>query len=77
MRQLLEMSGRFSASAVPKGDKKVRMAKQEKKDGMWRLSSQCPASFITEGNGVGCAAAMISAEIRGKKEVACGEDCCG
>lgn len=40
----------------------------------------CPTGAITVDSGVGCAAAMISAALRGKKEVTCGggsaADCC-
>jgi NAD-dependent dihydropyrimidine dehydrogenase PreA subunit len=38
----------------------------------------CPTGAITVDSGVGCAAAMIWAALRGKKEVTCGSDtCCG
>jgi NAD-dependent dihydropyrimidine dehydrogenase PreA subunit len=34
----------------------------------------CPTGAITVDSGVGCAAAMINAALRGQKEVACGCD---
>lgn len=41
----------------------------------------CPAEAITVDSGVGCAAAMIVAALKGKKEPTCGCDetpaCCG
>ena len=40
----------------------------------------CPAGAIVVDSGVGCAAAMISSALRGKKEVSCGPEpepsCC-
>ncbi len=40
----------------------------------------CPAGAIVVDSGVGCAAAMISAALRGKEEVSCGPEtessCC-
>jgi len=35
----------------------------------------CPSGAIAVDSGVGCAAAMIMAALRGKDEVVCGEDC--
>jgi NAD-dependent dihydropyrimidine dehydrogenase PreA subunit len=41
----------------------------------------CPTSAIKVDSGVGCAAAMISAALTGKKEITCGPangpSCCG
>ncbi|MBU0702722.1 MAG: ferredoxin family protein [Chloroflexi bacterium] len=34
----------------------------------------CPVGAIVVDSGVGCAAAMISAALRGKKEVSCGPE---
>ena len=34
----------------------------------------CPTGAITVDSGVGCAAAMISAALRGQKEVSCGPE---
>jgi NAD-dependent dihydropyrimidine dehydrogenase PreA subunit len=36
----------------------------------------CPTGALTVDSGVGCAAAMIWAALRGKKEVTCGSDTC-
>jgi NAD-dependent dihydropyrimidine dehydrogenase PreA subunit len=36
----------------------------------------CPTAAITVESGVGCAAAMISAALRGKKEASCGGEQC-
>jgi hypothetical protein len=36
----------------------------------------CPSGAIAVDSGVGCAAAMIKAALRGKDEVVCGEECC-
>lgn len=36
----------------------------------------CPARAILVDSGVGCAAAMIVSALKGRKEVACGPDCC-
>jgi hypothetical protein len=36
----------------------------------------CPASTIKVDSGIGCAAAMISTALRGRKEVVCGEGFC-
>jgi NAD-dependent dihydropyrimidine dehydrogenase PreA subunit len=36
----------------------------------------CPTGAIKVESGVGCAAAMISAALRGKKDVSCGEAQC-
>ncbi len=55
---------------------KVRLAAPEKCMECGACQVNCPASAIKVDSGVGCAAAMISAALRGKKEVTCGEDCC-
>jgi ferredoxin len=34
----------------------------------------CPTGAITVDSGVGCAAAMISAALRGRREVTCGPE---
>lgn len=34
----------------------------------------CPTGAITVDSGVGCAAAMISAALRGQREVTCGPE---
>ncbi len=36
----------------------------------------CPTGAIMVNNGVGCAAAMISAALRGQEEPTCGKDTC-
>ena len=36
----------------------------------------CPTGAITVESGVGCAAAMISAALRGKKDASCGGEQC-
>ena len=59
-----------------RGEGKVRLARPESCMECGACQLNCTASAIKVDSGVGCAAAMISAAIRGKKEVVCGEDCC-
>lgn len=58
------------------GEGRVRMARPESCMECGACQVNCPASAIKVDSGVGCAAAMISAALRGKREVTCGEDCC-
>jgi ferredoxin len=55
---------------------RVRLARPESCMECGACQLNCTASAIKVDSGVGCAAAMIRAAIRGKKEVTCGEDCC-
>jgi NAD-dependent dihydropyrimidine dehydrogenase PreA subunit len=59
-----------------RGVGRVRLSKPESCMECGACQLNCIASAIKVDSGVGCAAAMISAAIRGKKEVTCGEDCC-
>jgi len=55
---------------------RVRMVRPEKCMECGACQLNCPAGAIKVDSGVGCAAAMIRAALKGKKEVTCGEDCC-
>jgi ferredoxin len=55
---------------------RVRLARPESCMECGACQLNCAVSAIKVDSGVGCAAAMIKAAIRGKKEVTCGEDCC-
>ena len=55
---------------------RVRLARPESCMECGACQLNCAVSAIKVDSGVGCAAAMIKAAIRGKKEVSCGEGCC-
>jgi NAD-dependent dihydropyrimidine dehydrogenase PreA subunit len=61
---------------LQRSEGKVRLARPESCMECGACQLNCTASAIKVDSGVGCAAAMIRAAIRGKKEVICGEDCC-
>ncbi len=58
------------------GEGRVRLALADKCMECGACQRNCPSEAIVVDSGVGCAAAMIKAALRGKDEVVCGEDCC-
>ena len=70
--------------AFEAGPKSAILAHKERCMECGACMVNCPAHAIYVDSGVGCAAAMINAALRGKKEVTCGCDsngggsaCCG
>lgn len=59
-----------------RGARRVEMVRGEACMECGACERNCPAVAITVDSGVGCAAAMISAALRGKKDVTCGPECC-
>lgn len=55
---------------------RVRLARAEHCMECGACRMNCPSGAIEVESGVGCAAAMIVAALKGKEEVDCGEDCC-
>ncbi len=58
------------------GERKVEMVRGDACMECGACQRNCPTGAIRVDSGVGCAAAMIRAALRGKKEVTCGSDCC-
>ncbi len=58
------------------GDGRVRMVRADLCMECGACQINCPSGAIAVDSGVGCAAAMIMAALRGKDEVVCGEECC-
>ena len=58
-------------------ERKARLVEAERCMECGACQVNCPAQAIEVESGVGCAHAMINAALRGKKEVTCGDDCCG
>jgi len=58
------------------GPKRVEMVHGEACMECGACQRNCPTGAIRVDSGVGCASAMISAALRGKKEVSCGPECC-
>jgi ferredoxin len=58
------------------GEGRARMSRAEECMECGACQRNCPAGAIEVDSGVGCAAAMIKAALKGSKEVSCGEDCC-
>jgi NAD-dependent dihydropyrimidine dehydrogenase PreA subunit len=58
------------------GERRVRLAKADACMECGACQLNCPSEAIRVDSGVGCAAAMIMAALKGKDEVVCGEDCC-
>ena len=58
------------------GEGRVRMARADRCMECGACQLNCPSGAIAVDSGVGCAAAMIKAALRGKDEVVCGEECC-
>jgi len=58
------------------GERRVRMARADECMECGACQRNCPAGAIEVDSGVGCAAAMIKAALKGSKEVTCGDDCC-
>lgn len=58
------------------GERKVEMVRGDACMECGACQRNCPTGAIGVDSGVGCAAAMIRAALRGKKEVTCGSDCC-
>jgi len=59
------------------GSKRVEMVHGERCMECGACQRNCPSGAVRVDSGVGCAAAMIAAALRGKKEVSCGPECCG
>lgn len=61
------------------GDQTVRLERPDVCMECGACQVNCPAHAIAVESGVGCAAAMITAALTGKKEATCGPDtaCCG
>jgi NAD-dependent dihydropyrimidine dehydrogenase PreA subunit len=58
------------------GERRVKMARADLCMECGACQMNCPSGAIAVDSGVGCAAAMIKAALRGKDEVVCGEECC-
>lgn len=58
------------------GDRRVRLMRPDDCMECGACRVNCPSGAIEVDSGVGCAAAMIKAALRGRKEPVCGEDCC-
>ena len=58
------------------GERKVEMVRGDACMECGACQRNCPTGAIMVNSGVGCAAAMIRAALRGKKEATCGSDCC-
>ena len=58
------------------GERRVRLVKAEACMECGACQMNCPAEAIKVDSGVGCAAAMIRAALRGKDDAECGEECC-
>jgi len=58
------------------GPKRVEIVRGEACMECGACQRNCPTGAVKVDSGVGCAAAMISAALRGKKEVSCGPECC-
>jgi NAD-dependent dihydropyrimidine dehydrogenase PreA subunit len=57
-------------------DKKAEMVRSENCMECGACQLNCEQNAIEVESGVGCAAAMIWAALRGKKEATCGPECC-
>jgi len=58
------------------GEHRVRLAKAERCMECGACQRNCASGAIEVESGVGCAAAMIMAALKGSDEVNCGEECC-
>ncbi|MCX6651609.1 MAG: mercury methylation ferredoxin HgcB [Methanomassiliicoccales archaeon] len=58
------------------GERRVRLARAEDCMECGACQRNCASGAICVESGVGCAAAMIMAALKGNDEVSCGEDCC-
>ncbi|QLH74168.1 MAG: 4Fe-4S binding protein [Methanomassiliicoccales archaeon] len=58
------------------GDFKASLVNYERCMECGACMTNCPVGAIKVDSGVGCAYAMITSALLGRKEVTCGEDCC-
>ena len=76
MHQLRHVPEGLPAQGVRPGRRRVRLVKAEACMECGACQMNCPAEAIKVDSGVGCAAAMIMAALKGKDDEECGEECC-
>ncbi len=58
------------------GERRVRLDRANLCMECGACRMNCPSGAIEVDSGVGCAAAMIMAALKGRDDAVCGEDCC-